>query len=56
MNKVETKNTGISINQEEIQTYLKDIRKIDVMTPQREKELAVKILSGECSPKEFQEI
>ena len=34
------KNTGIPINQEEIQHYLKDIRKIKVMTPEREKELA----------------
>jgi len=28
----------IPINQEEIYTYLKDIRKIKVMTPDREKE------------------
>ena len=28
------------INQEEISTYLKDIRKLKVMTPEREKELA----------------
>jgi len=56
MKKVETKTTGISINQEEIQTYLKDLRKIDVMTPQREKELAQKILSGTCSPKEVKQI
>ena len=34
------KNLGIPINQEEIQHYLKDIRKIKVMTPDREKELA----------------
>ena len=34
------KNTGIPINQEEIQHYLKDIRKIKVMTPERERELA----------------
>ena len=56
MKKVETKTTGISINQEEIQTYLKDLRKIDVMTPQREKELAQKILSGTCSPKEVKQL
>ena len=56
MKKVETKTTGLSINQEEIQTYLKDLRKIDVMTPQREKELAQKILSGTCSPKEVKQI
>lgn len=34
------KNTAIPINQEEIQHYLRDIRKIKVMTPDREKELA----------------
>ena len=39
-NSMKDKNTGIPINQEEIQFYLKDIRKIKVMTPQREKELA----------------
>jgi RNA polymerase primary sigma factor len=40
------KNTGIPINQEEIQHYLKDIRRIKVMTPQREKELAEMMKSG----------
>jgi len=34
------KNLGIPINQEEIQSYLKDIRKKKVMTPEREKQLA----------------
>jgi RNA polymerase primary sigma factor len=34
------KNSSIPINQEEIQVYLKDIRKIKVMTPERERELA----------------
>lgn len=34
------KNLEIPINQEEIQIYLKDIRKIKVMTPEREKELS----------------
>jgi DNA-directed RNA polymerase sigma subunit (sigma70/sigma32) len=40
------KNTGIPINQEKIQQYLKDIRRIKVMTPQREKELAKIMKSG----------
>jgi RNA polymerase primary sigma factor len=39
----------IPINQEEIATYLKDIRKIKVMTPERERELASRILSGNIS-------
>jgi RNA polymerase primary sigma factor len=43
------KNSGIPINQEEIQHYLKDIRKIKVMTPQREKELAEMMKSGELT-------
>jgi RNA polymerase primary sigma factor len=34
------KNTGSPINQEEISHYLKDIRKIKVMTAERERELA----------------
>ena len=41
------KNTGVPINQDEIYHYLKDIRKIKVMTPDREKELAVKMKSEE---------
>ena len=46
------KNKGIPINQEEIQTYLKDIRKIKVMTPIREKELSQMMKSGSLSEKE----
>jgi RNA polymerase primary sigma factor len=40
------KNSGIPINQEEIYTYLKDIRKIKVMTPDREKELSAIMTSS----------
>jgi len=40
------KTSVIPINQEEISTYLKDIRKLKVMTPEREKELAQLMLSG----------
>ena len=43
------KNTSIPINQEEIQHYLKDIRKIKVMTPEREKELSKLMKTGELS-------
>ena len=39
------KNTQIPINQEEISNYLKDIRKIKVMTVEREKELSEKMCS-----------
>jgi RNA polymerase primary sigma factor len=50
------KNTGVPINQEEIYHYLKDIRKIKVMTPDREKELAVKMKSDEISDRERKRI
>lgn len=50
------KNSQIPINQEEIQHYLKDIRKIKVMTPEREKELAELINSGNLSNQERDKI
>ena len=50
------KNSGIPINQEEINLYLKDIRKIKVMTPERERELSKLITSGTLSPREIDEI
>lgn len=46
----------IPINQEEIATYLKDIRKIKVMTPERERELAQRILSGNVTLVEKKQI
>ena len=50
------KNSGIPINQEEIQIYLKDIRKIKVMTPERERELSKLISSGTLTEKELESI
>jgi len=50
------KNTGAPINQEEIQHYLKDIRKIKVMTVEREKELAKKMKSEETPTSERRRI
>jgi RNA polymerase primary sigma factor len=50
------KNSTIPINQEEIQHYLKDIRKIKVMTPEREKELAELINSGNLTDSERDKI
>ena len=50
------KNSGIPINQEEINLYLKDIRKIKVMTPERERELSKMIASGTLTPKQIQEV
>ena len=46
----------IPINQEEIATYLKDIRKLKVMTPEREKELAKLMKSDKLSGLERQKI
>jgi RNA polymerase primary sigma factor len=43
------KSLGPHINQDEIQHYLKDIRKIKVMTPEREKELSKLMKTGELS-------
>jgi RNA polymerase primary sigma factor len=46
----------IPINQEEISGYLKDIRKLRVMTPERERELAEKMLSGTTTEEEKKQI
>jgi len=46
----------IPINQEEIAGYLKDIRKLRVMTPEREKELAERMLSGNVTEMEKKQI
>ena len=48
--------SSIPINQEEISHYLKDIRKIKVMTPERERELAERMLSGFITEEEIKEI
>jgi RNA polymerase primary sigma factor len=48
--------SSIPINQEEISSYLKDIRKLTVMTPERERELAEKMLSSKTSIQEKEEI
>jgi len=50
------KNAGSPINQDEIYHYLKDIRKIKVMTPEREKELAKKMKSDDISEQERKKI
>jgi RNA polymerase primary sigma factor len=47
--------SSIPINQEEIAGYLKDIRRIRVMTPDREKELAQRMLSPDITEKEKKE-
>ena len=44
------------MNQEEISIYLKDVRKLKVMTPERERELSKKMLSEDISEFEKKEI
>ena len=51
----ETKSTN-PLNQDEIKIYLKDIRKLKVMTPEREKALAKKISSEDCTEREKEQI
>jgi RNA polymerase primary sigma factor len=48
--------SSIPINQEEIAGYLKDIRRIRVMTPDRERELAKQMLSPDVTDAEKKEI
>ena len=50
------KNLNIPINQEEVATYLKDIRKIKVMTAERERELSELMCSGTLNEREVQKI
>jgi RNA polymerase primary sigma factor len=47
---------GMPINQEEISHYLKDIRKIKVMTPERERELSERMLSKDITIGEVKKI
>jgi len=56
-NNIEKKNFMSSpLNQEEIQMYLSDIRKIKVMTPEREKELSEMICSNTVTETEREDI
>lgn len=50
------KSSSIPINQEEIQHYLRDIRKIKVMTPDREKELAKLMAEGNLTESQRNEV
>lgn len=50
------KNTGAPINQDEIYHYLKDIRKIKVMTAERERYLATRMKSNDLTLTEKQQI
>jgi RNA polymerase primary sigma factor len=50
------KKSQLPFNQDEVQHYLKDIRKIKVLTPERERELSRKMASGNLSKEEIEEI
>jgi RNA polymerase primary sigma factor len=50
------KSQSVPMNQEEISIYLKDVRKLKVMTPERERELSKKMLSEDISEFEKKEI
>ena len=50
------KNQSIPFNQEEIYNYLRDLRKIDVMTPDRERELSKQMLNPEITEFEKKKI
>ncbi|MDB0072828.1 RNA polymerase sigma factor RpoD/SigA [bacterium] len=53
---MKSKNTSAPINQEEVQHYLKDIRKIKVMTPERERELSKLMCSDMLDDVEIEKI
>ena len=50
------KSASIPINQDEIQHYLKDIRKIKVMTAEREKELSKLMKTGELTESQISKV
>jgi RNA polymerase primary sigma factor len=54
--KMEDIKSSNPLNQDEIQIYLKEIRKYKVMTPEREKMLSQRIVSNDCSEKEREKI
>jgi RNA polymerase primary sigma factor len=54
--KMEENKSSNPINQDEIQLYLKDIRKLKVMTPEREKTLSNQIIDKNCTEKEKEQI
>jgi len=50
--KIEQVKNSNPLNQDEIQIYLKDIRKLKVMTPEREKILSERMVSNDCTDRE----
>lgn len=56
MRETKENTTTHPLNQDEIQMYLKDIRKIKVMTPEREKQLAEIMASENCTPQQREQV
>lgn len=56
MRETKENTTTHPLNQDEIQMYLKDIRKIKVMTPERERELAAIMTSEDCTPQQREQV
>lgn len=56
MRETKENTTTHPLNQDEIQMYLKDIRKIKVMTPERERELAAIMASENCTPQQREQV
>lgn len=56
MQKIKETTTMHPLNQEEIKMYLKDIRKIDVMSPERERELSKIMSSPDCTEQQKEKV
>ena len=56
MREIRQNNSMYTLNQDDIQMYLKDLRKIDVMTPDREKELSNIMCSDSCTQEQRETI
>lgn len=56
MQEINNTSSMYSLNQDEIQMYLKDIRKITVMTPERELELSELMCSDNCSEEQKEKV
>jgi len=56
MQEIKETTTMHPLNQDEIQMYLKDIRKIDVMTPERERELSEVMCSPDCTDEQKEKV
>ena len=53
---MKSKNTGMVINQDDIQIYLKDIRKIKVMSVERERELSEMMKSDNLTDRQRERV